>query len=812
MKRLLLTINVVFLLISAKVTAQIHPKILQAAGPSISASGVAGYISACEGAPSASPHLERFRVSGTGLTGAITIAAPADFELSLSPASGYTSTLILPSSGGAVGGIMVFVCGAAASHTGDISGDVMITSPGAAAVSVAVSGIINLLPVLDGVPSKAFANGQIVPAIDFNAPFMQVKWTNNNTAIGLPASGTGDLPSFTATDAGTTPITANIMATPLELPFACVPNQGDGTVSIVNVVDHSVLKTIPVGLNPIGVAVSPNGLNVYIANSGSNTVSVINTWSYTVTATVDVGGDPNGIVMAPQGDYVYVASENSKTISVIDTKTNRVVKTISLTEVPYGIAIDPFGSYAYVTNYAANSVSVVDLNAGQVIMTIGVGLFPVGVAANPASSEVYVTNQNSNSVSVINTTTNQVDDVIGVGATPTGIAFSPDGTKAYVCNASSHSVSVIDAATRKVIHTFSMSNADALPYGISVSPDGGEIYVADEKSGLLTIMDASSGTITGTVAVGQNPYAFGSFAALTALCSGDPVSFTITVNPASPLSWSGNLQALTTTYGTPSAAGTFTVSGLGLSGDVTVTAPPGFEVSTDGNTFAATVNLPNSGALTSVPVYIRLAAATPVGNYAGNIVLSTPGQADVDVPATESKVTPATLTVIADDKVKTYGQPNPELTLSYSGFVNGEDIARLTVLPVASTNATISSLPGKYLITAGGGSAPNYNFSYIPGILTIYADGRAITPPTAFTPNADGVNDTWDIQNINFYLNCTVNIYNRYGEKVYSSIGYGVPWDGTYKGKYLPAGPYYYVIDLNEGNNNVYSGCVTIIR
>lgn len=814
MKRLLLTTSVILFLLSVKVAAQIHHhhQVLQAVGPSVSASGLAGYISTCQGMPSASPHIERFGVSGTGLTGAITITAPADFEISLSPGSGYALTLMLPASGGSVSETMVFVRAAVATHTGYISGDVTVTSPGAAAAGVAVSGIINMPPVISSVPSNTYTDGQTVPTVHFNATSLQVQWANDNTTIGLAASGTGDIPSFTAINTGTTPVTANIMATPLDLPLAYVPNQGAGTVSIVNTVDHSVLKTVPVGLNPIGVAVSPDGVKAYIANNGSNTVSVINTWSNTVAATVNVGGAPNGIVTGPQGDYVYVANENSKTISVIDAKTNQVVKTIPLTEVPYGIAIDPYDGRAYVTNYASNNVSVVDLNAGNVVATINVGQFPVGVAANPEGGEVYVTNQNSNTVSVINTATNQVAAVIGVGATPTGIAFSPNGTKAYVCNASSHSVSVIDAATLRVSNTFSMSNADALPYGISLSPDGSQIYVADEKSGSLITMDAASGTITGNVAVGPNPYAFGNFAASTASCSGNPVSFTITVDPVSPLSWSGNLQALTTTYGSPSIPESFTVSGSGLSGDVTVTAPAGFEVSTDGSTFSTSVNLVNTGTLTSVPVYLRLAATASAGNYSGNIVLSAPGVSDVDVPVPLSTVSPASLTVIADDKVKTYGQPNPVLTLSYSGFVNGESITQLTALPVAVTDATERSLPGKYLITAAGGSAQNYEFSYIPGILTVYADGRAIIPPTAFTPNGDGVNDTWNIKNINFYLNCVIYIYNRYGEKVYSSIGYGVPWDGTYKGKILPAGPYYYVINLNEGKQNIYSGCVTIIR
>ncbi len=81
----------------------------------------------------------------------------------------------------------------------------------------------------------------------------------------------------------------------------------------------------------------------------------------------------------------------------------------------------------------------------------------------------------------------------------------------------------------------------------------------------------------------------------------------------------------------------------------------------------------------------------------------------------------------------------------------------------------------------------------------------------AFSPNGDGVNDTWEIDNIYLYPQCVVKVYNQWGNMVFYSEGYTIPWDGTYNGKPLPSGTYYYVIDL--GNGDVpYKGDVTIIR
>jgi gliding motility-associated-like protein len=82
-------------------------------------------------------------------------------------------------------------------------------------------------------------------------------------------------------------------------------------------------------------------------------------------------------------------------------------------------------------------------------------------------------------------------------------------------------------------------------------------------------------------------------------------------------------------------------------------------------------------------------------------------------------VTPAILTVKAADKSRTYGTNNPLLTVTYTGFVNGQSIADIDVLPVATTTATITTPAGPYAIKASGGADTNYGFTYTDGLLTI---------------------------------------------------------------------------------------------
>lgn len=81
----------------------------------------------------------------------------------------------------------------------------------------------------------------------------------------------------------------------------------------------------------------------------------------------------------------------------------------------------------------------------------------------------------------------------------------------------------------------------------------------------------------------------------------------------------------------------------------------------------------------------------------------------------------AALKITANNVPMPYGGPMPALTVSYSGFVNGDDASDLTTKPTITTTATSSSPAGSYPITASGAADPNYTFSYIQGTLTIGA-------------------------------------------------------------------------------------------
>jgi gliding motility-associated-like protein len=186
--------------------------------------------------------------------------------------------------------------------------------------------------------------------------------------------------------------------------------------------------------------------------------------------------------------------------------------------------------------------------------------------------------------------------------------------------------------------------------------------------------------------------------------------------------------------------------------------------------------------------------------------------------------------------------------VAYNGNCTHSDTICITVhpLPTVDAGADVKIVQGKsaVLTATGGGSGASYNWSppnwlsnttgnstfATPPTSTMYyvsvvdangCEGRdsvlvEVLPPIQFpdgiTPNGDGRNDYWVIDFIDQYPNNVVEIYNRWGQLLFRAQPYKNDWDGTFEGKQLPVGTYYYVIELNEEGAKPFTGPITIMR
>ena len=115
-------------------------------------------------------------------------------------------------------------------------------------------------------------------------------------------------------------------------------------------------------------------------------------------------------------------------------------------------------------------------------------------------------------------------------------------------------------------------------------------------------------------------------------------------------------------------------------------------------------------------------SATITASQVGNVTYN----AATSVPQTLT-VNKVNLTVTADNQTKVYSAVNPALTITYAGFITGDNSSVLDVPPAISTTATTGSTVGTYPITASGASDNNYSFTYVAGTLSISKATPSIT-------------------------------------------------------------------------------------
>ncbi len=253
------------------------------------------------------------------------------------------------------------------------------------------------------------------------------------------------------------------------------------------------------------------GDTLYFADTGNDTVAVLDTANLSVDnyenpaeTLVTVGQDPEGVAVTPDGSQVWVTDTGPETgspslggISVISTASDTVTASLSLSADPRELAFSPSGATAYVTT--ASGLLVIKTATLQVVGTIeGLG-DPEDVAVSPDGKTVYVTNTVQGLVDVINAATNTVTGTIKVGQLPWGLVISASGSTIYVADGDSDAISVISTASDTVTDTIPDSGG---PVSVALTPDGSRLWVGGLTSGVVSVFDTADNTLVGGFNVG----------------------------------------------------------------------------------------------------------------------------------------------------------------------------------------------------------------------------------------------------------------------------------------------------------------------
>jgi gliding motility-associated-like protein len=193
-------------------------------------------------------------------------------------------------------------------------------------------------------------------------------------------------------------------------------------------------------------------------------------------------------------------------------------------------------------------------------------------------------------------------------------------------------------------------------------------------------------------------------------------------------------------------------------------------------------------------VTLRLQAATPCGPLTATSAAVRVGiNLVADVDAGPDK------TIMEGDQVVLEGKSSGTYPAIWTPTVGLTFVGTDVLRPIASPAVTTT-----YTLSAGTGNCADSS----PVTVTVTPRLRI---PTALSPNGDGRDDTWEIDNIGVYTANRVLVFNRWGNKVFetSNYGRGNEWNGTIGGQPAPVGTYYYVITLGTGKS--YSGPITVV-
>ena len=212
-----------------------------------------------------------------------------------------------------------------------------------------------------------------------------------------------------------------------------VSNEDDNMVTVIDVPSRKVIAQIPTGVEPEGMAVSPDGQTIVNTSETTNMAHFFDYATRKMVAGVLVDARPRGAMFRHDGSEVWVSSELGGTVSVIDPVKHAVTHKIAF-EVqglraeaiqPVGIQFTRDDATAFVALGPANRVAVIDTKSYKVKKLLLVGQRVWQMAFTPDQKYLLTTNGLSNDISVIDVASLDVVKSIQVGRLPWGVVVSP---------------------------------------------------------------------------------------------------------------------------------------------------------------------------------------------------------------------------------------------------------------------------------------------------------------------------------------------------------------------------------------------------
>jgi PQQ-dependent catabolism-associated beta-propeller protein len=194
-----------------------------------------------------------------------------------------------------------------------------------------------------------------------------------------------------------------------------------------------------------------------------------------VVAEIPVGVEPEGVGISPDGKWIVNTSETTSMAHFIDNETRKVVANVLVDARPRHAEWAADGQEVWVSSEIGGTVSVINAASHQITHKISFAVqgvpsdsvHPVGIAISKDRKLAFIALGTANRVAVVDGTTYEVKKYLLVGQRVWNLAFNPDETRLYTTNGVSNDISEIDVATLKVLRSVPVGEQ---PWGVVVRP------------------------------------------------------------------------------------------------------------------------------------------------------------------------------------------------------------------------------------------------------------------------------------------------------------------------------------------------------
>jgi YVTN family beta-propeller protein len=309
-----------------------------------------------------------------------------------------------------------------------------------------------------------------------------------------------NLVSIATVQVGNSPSGMNVLPEQREV-WGVSGDDSEGSVWVLSAPDGKVSARIRVGPAPSSVEFSPDRRRAYVAASGANAIVAIDTATKRIVGRAKTGRHPVNVRVTPDGRALLVPDRDDATLQIFDAATLRPLASVSVAPGPEQVVVLPDSSVAFVSGNA-NQISAVDLQRNVLLANIELGGKPSHLVLKPDGGELYVTVPESHGIEIINTWTLEIADSMLVGLAPTAGTLNAAGDLLYVSDSAAGRLLPIAISTRRLQTPIP---AGRRPSVSRLDPSEELLLVANEDSNDLAIIRSRTSSLLTLVPVGSRP-------------------------------------------------------------------------------------------------------------------------------------------------------------------------------------------------------------------------------------------------------------------------------------------------------------------